>query len=564
MQWHPSTRPPRATARDHAFAALRPDRGGGARLLAAALAAAAHLAAHVDEVDALNVFPVPDGDTGTNMLATVRAAIDAAHRIPDDERTLGRMAQALSHGSLMGARGNSGVILSQILRGMAEAVAGAESIDGQGLAAAFASGSHAARAAIGTPVEGTMLTVMRDTAEAAAGAAGEDPGLLSVLEASVVAARESVARTPDLLPILRQAGVVDAGGHGLALLLSGALASLTGVIEEADDVPLGHPALDAIPSHADDGFGFESVFLVEAEDRPLVLADVRRHLETLGDSVVVAGDERMMKIHVHSERPDDVLAYGQGLGSVRDLSVVDLSAGARSMRDRQAHPGAAEGTTTMRMAIVAVARGEGFIRLFEATGAMVVVAGEAIRASVGELLMAIDACEASDVVVLPNDANVLLAAQHAAEARPGIDVVIVPTRNMAEGIAATLAADPTSPMTINAERMLRASRTVRTLAVTEASRDAVIGDHPVRRGDTLVLDPDDGIVASGRDPLKTIVPAVVALWAAPELITVYCGETADDAASAGLVQQLRDALPDTEVELVDGGQAHHRYLIAAE
>jgi DAK2 domain fusion protein YloV len=273
----------------------------GHDLLAALRHARGLLHSRVDEVNALNVFPVPDGDTGSNMLATVTAAIDEAEGVPENERTVARVASALSLGALMGARGNSGVILSQLFRGLGEAVDGTVSIGGAELAEALRQGCKAAFAAVAKPVEGTILTVARDVAEAAGRAADRNGGLEAVLDAATTAAAASVARTPELLAILRQAGVVDAGGKGLELLLTGALASLRGEeLPESSSVPqdIALPALDALE---EEGFGYETVYVVTPDEGGrLDVPAIRRKLEQIGESVLVAGDHRAAKIHIHN------------------------------------------------------------------------------------------------------------------------------------------------------------------------------------------------------------------------------------------------------------------------
>ena len=309
----------------------------GTRLVAAFRGAVANLEAHVDEVNELNVFPVPDGDTGSNMLATVRVALDEAEAVAD--QPAGRVAAAISLGALMGARGNSGVIVSQICRGIAEGLEGKRRFNGLDFAHALTRGAELAYAAVGKPVEGTILTVVREAAAGARAAAEHDDDLEAVLGATVDAAERSVARTPALLPILREAGVVDSGGQGLYRLFQGALLEVLGT-SPAGAVAAGGRAgakPSALVAHADDGFGFETMLLVQPHPgASLDVDEIRRRLEAIGESVVVVGDAQAVKVHVHSERPDEVLALALALGNLSRISVENLDQQAREVRERRA------------------------------------------------------------------------------------------------------------------------------------------------------------------------------------------------------------------------------------
>src|SRR5215210_5806263 len=308
----------------------------GAGLLRAFRAAVANLEAHVDEINGLNVYPVPDGDTGSNMFATVRAALEEAEAVAGQPAD--RVAAAISFGALMGARGNSGVITSQIFRGMAEALAGKARFNGLDLAHALSQGARTAYGAVAKPVEGTILTVIRESAEAAVRAAEQTNDIETVLAATVEAAESSVARTPSLLPILREAGVVDSGGQGLYRLFQGALLHLAGrAPARRGQERQAAASASTLVAHADDGFGYETMFLLQAHaGRPLDPDAIRDHLETIGESVLVAGDARALKVHVHNERPDEVIGYGLGLGSLSRISVENLDNQARDVREARA------------------------------------------------------------------------------------------------------------------------------------------------------------------------------------------------------------------------------------
>ena len=309
----------------------------GAGLLDAFRAAVANLEMHVDEINSLNVYPVPDGDTGSNMFATVRAALDEAESVAGQPAD--RIAAAISFGALMGARGNSGVITSQIFRGMAEALGGKRRFNGLDLAHALSEGTRTAYGAVAKPVEGTILTVIRESAEGAVMAAEHDDDLVTVLTATVDAAEKSVARTPTLLAILREAGVVDSGGQGVYRLFQGALLHLIGQAPAAAAKAPARvgPAPSTLVAHADEGFGYETMYLLQAAPgRPLDVDRIRGYLELIGESVLVAGDAHALKIHVHNERPDDVIGFGLTQGSLSKISVENLDNQARDVREIRA------------------------------------------------------------------------------------------------------------------------------------------------------------------------------------------------------------------------------------
>ena len=506
----------------------------GEGLLGAFRAAVANMEAHVDEINALNVYPVPDGDTGTNMYATVKAALDEAEAATD--RSTERIAAAISFGALMGARGNSGVITSQIFRGMAEGLGGKSRFNGLDLAHAMSVGAKTAYGAVAKPVEGTILTVIRESADAAVKAAERDNDIETVLAATVAAAEKSVARTPSLLAILREAGVVDSGGQGIYRLFQGALLHLVGASPAGAARGRSHAVAGIKPStlvaHADEGFGYETMFLLQPNGSGSLDVDaIRDHLESIGESVLVAGDARALKVHVHNERPDLVIGFGLSVGALSRISVENLDNQARDVRETRAATftsvAATAATAGLRplepaphrqpprrvapaLGVVAVVAGDGLAAIFRDFGvAAVVQGGQSANPSTGELLEAIGDVDAREIIVLPNNPNVVLAARQVASMtdRP---VTVVPTRNAAEGFAALLALDPGLDAEANAGPMLEAARAIQTLVVTEAVRDATIGGRKVKRGQTIALDPDDGLVAAGNDREKTVLDGTAA------------------------------------------------------
>jgi DAK2 domain fusion protein YloV len=545
----------------------------GPDLLGALNQATAMLAAHVDEVNALNVFPVPDGDTGSNMLATIQSARDEAETIPVQDRSVSRVTAAIALGALMGARGNSGVILSQLFRGMSEALGDRELIDGAALADAFERGCTLAFAAVAHPVEGTILTVARATAEKAKEIAREHPGLEAVLTASVAAAEEAVLLTPDLLPILREAGVVDAGGKGLQLLLRGAL----GYLRDEHRPVVRHDAfqLPSFESIADEGFGYETVYVVMPRDGAVLdPVAIRQRLDELGESVLVAGDGSAVKIHVHNERPDEVIAYGLSLGNLSRINVENLDRQAQERRHRAeataatptngASPDKPISAPIDGLAVIAVAQGHGLARLFSAMGVTVVEGGQTANPSAGELAAAIRAAGTDEVIVLPNNPNVRMAAKQAGELLPDVRVSVVPTRNAAEGVVALLALDQSGDSASNVSRMSKAARSVQTLQVTTAVRDARIRRRKVRRGQHIVLDPDDGLLSADVDLAAALRAGLAKLQPGFELLTFYFGQGVERADAERLADELRPHLEGIEIELVEGGQPHYSFLVAAE
>jgi DAK2 domain fusion protein YloV len=558
----------------------------------------------MDEINDLNVFPVPDGDTGSNMVATVRVALAEAEAAAGG--TAAHIATAIKRGALHGARGNSGVITSQIFGGMAEALGGKKRFNGLDLAFALRKGVERSYQAVKEPVEGTILTVVREAAEAAVAAAERDPDLETVLAATVDAAEKSVARTPSLLPILREAGVVDSGGQGLFRLFQGALMHLAGQAPAADARPGTAPRLALVVAGADEGHGYETVFFVRpAGRRRLDLDALRDQLGEIGESVIVAGDGTEAKVHIHNERPDQVIAYGLSIGTLTDISVVNLDHQTADVRDRRvgelvrpagdAHPseeGSAPGLpapgrlrgsslpplsstppsiwidprarngATMPMAIVAVASGDGLEKEFRDRGVSAIVrGGQTANPSTGELLAAIDRLNATEVVILPNNKNVMLAARQVVElaTKP---IHVVPTRNAVEGLEAVLAVNPALAVADNVARMTEQSRSVQTLQVTTATRDAKVSGRRVKRGQTIVLDPDEGLVAVHRERTAAILAALATLRPGFELVNLLYGEGADLPEAEAVAARVLDAFPGIEVDVARGGQPLYPFLIA--
>jgi DAK2 domain fusion protein YloV len=520
--------------------------------------ALASLEASRGRIDDLNVYPVPDGDTGTNLTQTVRAVSDAVSVAePADRPTL---AHAVARAALMGAKGNSGVILSQMVRGVADVLGEATNgIDPQLTARALRGASDTAYRAVGRPVEGTMLTVVRELAEEAERrAAGSEP-LGDFLVELVRYGEEAVARTPEQLDTLREAGVVDAGGAGLVELLRGLAGAVTGEAlpaAPAAEAPSGVDAIHLEPSR----YRYCTVFVVEGDT--LDRDELEAQLEPLGDSLVVVGDETAIKVHVHTDDPGAALSLGTAAGRIEGLEIANMHE-QQEQRERRLSLVPSE---RAKSGVVAVVAGEGNRALFESLAGgvgtiRIVAGGQTANPSTAEIVAALDGLEVEGAIVLPNNANVWLAAEHAAkEAR--LPVEIVPTESIPAGLAALVAYDGARSAAENAEEMAAAAAAVATGEVTRASRDVELDGVAVKNGDWLGL-ADGEPVAGGDDFAEVAFEVVGRLLAEPRtLLTLLTG--ADPPPLDGLVERLTSAHPELEVEVHEGGQPHYPLLLGAE
>ena len=557
----------------------------GVELMAALRSGLNRLESRVEEVNALNVFPVPDGDTGTNMLATLKAAIaEGDASLATGVTAIDEVSAAVARGALLGARGNSGVLLSQILRGLPQAVRGRQRARATEIAQSLSIGVLHAYSAVATPTEGTILTVAREVAAAAMKESEGASELRPFLESIAATARVSVEKTPTLLAVLREAGVVDSGGAGLQLILEGiadvpSVAPSRGAVEaERRSTSSAIPATPVAPVKAVDAapteFGYETVFILSSPAKPLDLAAIRAHLETIGESVLVAGDESTCKVHVHNLRPDEVLAYGISLGDVRAVTIENLDqqsaeratghAAFNQLADGPlaASPRPAAASLGRGTSIVAVAAGAGLGDILRSAGASQIVhGGQTENPSAAEIASAIAHAGTEFVVVLPNNSNIVLAARQAADLSAA-SVVVVPTRNAAEGIAALLSWDPSLTLEELVPRMEAARAAARTFRVVEAVRDAVVRGVPVKAGEIMALDPVDGIIATGRTDVDAIVAALAGQSA--ELITLYVGADVTDDQAAEFVSAARGAISGADVDLQRGGQPIERVLVSLE
>jgi len=509
-----------------------------------------------DEVDALNVFPVPDGDTGTNMLLTLQSAVEDIRELDDPD--LAAMAKRAAHGALMGARGNSGVILSQIFRGFCVGIGSQSAVDGRGLAQAFGHGAEVAYRAVMKPTEGTMLTVAREAAKAAQAAAGRTGDLTEVVRAAAEAAGAAVERTPEQLPILKQAGVIDAGGFGLQLILEGFLKRLQGERLETFQRPSTQHARPKLVEAPTAGWGYCTEFIINGDG--LSVDDVRSELQGHGESALVVGDDSAIKVHIHTHEPATVIGYASSVGTLSRLKVDDMS----SQHHRLQGENIRRPASTKHLALVAVASGDGFRRILESLGVdSVVGGGQTMNPSTQDILAAVESVPANDVLLLPNNGNVIMTAQQVVELSHK-RVRVVPSRSLPQGIAALFAFDFSADLEANANTMSHALNQVQTIEVTRAVRASEVNGLKLAENDVIGL-LNDRIVDKGdlpesvvRSVLKRVDPKKVGT------ITIYAGAEAREADRESLCTAVAREYPTASVELQVGEQALYPYVVAVE
>jgi DAK2 domain fusion protein YloV len=526
------------------------------------------LRSHQEELNRLNVYPVPDGDTGTNMALTLESVCaELGTAVSMDE-----VCHAISRGSLMGARGNSGVILSQILRGFAEEFRDRDDIDAAAVSAALRRAADAAYEAVMRPVEGTILTVARETAEAvealSAGEGGNPNGsssLVALLETGLDAADASVARTPELLPVLRDAGVVDAGGKGFTLLLA-ALLEIAGGKAVPEPEVVTTPAVVSAHLAGDDiaGLRYEVMYLLEADDS--TINGFRQAWSAVGDSIVVVGGEGLWNCHIHTNDIGAAVEAGIEAGRPRNVRVTDLLEQVEEehwVRTAIAPDGGDE-LADVATAVVAVGVGDGVQRLLNSLGVQRVVAGgQSMNPSTAQILEAVEACNSDHVVVLPNNKNIVPVARQV-DALTDKSVAVVPTTSVPEALAALVEYDPTAPLDANESTMGAALERVRTGEVTRAVRGANSDVGAVNEGDWIALT-RDGIVAATQSPADAVCSLLGRLVDDDsEIVTVLVGADAPQAETQRVREHIEFHFPHVEVEFHDGGQPLYPYLVGVE
>lgn len=529
----------------------------GAELRAMIETATRWLERNAEAVNAINVFPVPDGDTGTNMALTMRATIDAT---PDHaEVNIAEVTRSMSRGALMGARGNSGVILSQFVRGLAGNLDVCERVGGVELARALRSGAANAYAALTNPVEGTILTVMRAGGEGADAAINSGTtDVTEVMAAAVAATREAVEHTPDLLPVLREAGVVDSGGLGFHVLLDGALRALRGEPLPDAVAEAGQIAADWLSSAGEgeghgDGYGYCTEFVVSGDEVPLEV--LRSRLQSIGDSVLVVGDPALVRIHIHIDDPGRALSIGAEAGRLSNVKVDDMEAQADRLASRLPPTGP--------LSIVAVGAGRGLVAMLRDVGAeRVITGGQTMNPSAEEILRAVQATHGERVIVLPNNKNIIWTAEQAATMADK-PVSVLPTRSIPQGIAAILAVNPDAELETNLAAMREAAAAVRTIEVTRAARGVRIGGVAVDQDQPIALI-DDELRIAAATPEDAAIQAVQALEGGGGLITLYWGRDTEPERAQSLAARLREQVSGAEVEAHDGGQPFYDYVLSVE
>ncbi|MBI4332893.1 MAG: DAK2 domain-containing protein [Chloroflexi bacterium] len=511
-------------------------------------------------IDALNVFPVPDGDTGTNMLFTMKAAVEEASRVKEDNVSL--VARALAHGALIGARGNSGVILSQMFKGLALGLDGRPVAYPLEISQALEEAARAAYRGLSKPVEGTMLTVMKDVAAAVREVATNSKDLTSLAVIAVREARDSVARTPELLSVLKEGGVVDAGGQGLYIILEGVLHYLKG---EADSIILMSPGIApaSLPPSlkAAEGrqklYGYCTEFIIKGEK--LNPDRVRRKIEARGESVLVVGDDAAVKVHIHTTDPGSVLKIGTAAGSLHDLKIQNMDDQHEDfvqMRRGLARP--------VRIATVEVVSGTGLEAVIRSLGATAIVpGGQTMNPSTQELLGAIEFVPSDKVIVMPNNKNVILTAQQAASLSKK-EVKILPTTSIPQGIAALVAFNQEAELDRNIAEMDKAFRQIRSIEISSAVRGARIGRIRIGKGQFIGF-VDGDLKAAGEDRSEVIEKTLAAAGVEKaELLTVYFGAGITAEGAEVTAASLRERHPNLETEVVSGGQPHYSYIMSLE
>ena len=533
-----------------------------------------NLSQNANYVDSLNVFPVPDGDTGTNMnLSMTSGAKETESNVA---KHIGKTAQSLSKGLLMGARGNSGVILSQLFRGFGKAIEKDSEIDAIQFANAFQAGVDTAYKAVMKPVEGTILTVAREAAAKAVEVAQVEDSIIAVMEAVVSEGKKSLDRTPDLLPVLKEVGVVDSGGQGLQFVYEGFLASLKGeALPAKNDASLDdlinaehHRAQDFM-STEDIEFGYctEIMVRLEKEKEPFDEAKFREELNVMGDSLLVVSDDEIAKVHIHSETPGAVLAAGQKYGSLIKIKVDNMreqhsaivndkeeTAVATAPKKQEKHP----------YAVVTIAMGEGIAELLRSIGASYVIeGGQTMNPSTEDIVKAVKDVNAERVLILPNNKNIVMAAEQAVELLD-IEAAVVPTKTIPQGMAAILAFNPESSVAANKDGMTNAFAHVKTGQVTFAVRDTTIDGVEIHKDDYMAL-AEGKIILSTPKMLDAAVKVVTELVDEDsEIVTIIFGEDATEAQANELASFIEENYPDAEVEIVEGKQSLYPFILSVE
>ncbi|AUJ26724.1 DAK2 domain-containing protein [Virgibacillus dokdonensis] len=544
----------------------------GKRLAQMILSGAHHLSNNAKRIDALNVFPVPDGDTGTNMNLTITSGANEVKNIQSTQ--VYEVAQAFSKGLLMGARGNSGVILSQIFRGFAKGLGKEEVVTTKGLAKAFESAVSTAYNAVMKPVEGTILTVAKDSGNKAVAIAEDETDIITLMEEVVAEAKASLKRTPDLLPVLKEVGVVDSGGQGLVTIYEGFLASLKG-----EELPEGtsninmdemvnaehHKITQDFMNTEDIKFGYCTEFMVKFEEEkvskhPFDEEAFRQELSNHGDSLLVVSDEELIKVHIHSEYPGECLTLGQRYGSLINMKIENMREQHTALVGKKEN----KSKEPVEYAIVTVAMGEGLKELLESLGASVVIqGGQTMNPSTQDITNAIKQANAKKVLLLPNNKNIFMAADQAAELATE-DVRVVPTKTIPQGISAMLAFHPDQDLDTNQKAMDEARKNVKTGQITYAVRDTQMDGITIKKDHFMGI-ADGKIVSTNADKMATVKLLLEKIITEDdEILTVLQGEDGTDEETQALMAYIEEKYEDIEVEVHNGKQPIYAFIFSVE
>ncbi|MFJ7728988.1 DAK2 domain-containing protein [Neobacillus sp. NPDC097160] len=553
----------------------------GKRFAEMVIQGANHLAANAKMVDALNVFPVPDGDTGTNMnLSMTSGAKEVKNNVQEH---IGKVGIALSKGLLMGARGNSGVILSQLFRGFSKAVETKAKISGKDFAGALEAGVETAYKAVMKPVEGTILTVAKDSAKRGVQAAEKSDDIIVILEEVLKEAKASLKRTPDLLPVLKEVGVVDSGGQGLVFVYEGFLAELKGekLPESSDLLPSmsemvsaeHHKSVQGHINTEDIEFGYCTEFMVRFEQEktakhPFNEGDFRNDLSKLGDSLLVIADEDVVKVHIHSEQPGEVLSYGQRYGNLINMKIENM---------RQQHSNIVGETHNaiitdrpepakelQEYGIVTVSMGSGIADLFKSIGAHAVIeGGQTMNPSTEDIVKAVKEVHAKNVFILPNNKNIIMAAEQAKDVSDE-DIFVIPSKTVPQGLSALLAFNPSADADANEASMKEALQHVKSGQITFAVRDTLIDGLEIEKDDFMGIS-EGKIVVKNQDKGKAAEALLSKMLDEDsEILTIIFGEDVTEEEVSGLAHFVEETYPDVEIEIHNGGQPLYSFIFSIE
>lgn len=545
-------------------------------------AGARNLNKNVEVVNALNVFPVPDGDTGTNMNLTLTSGVREMEK--QSTKTIGSYADALSKGLLMGARGNSGVILSQLFRGFAKSVSDKTMINGRQLAEALSRGVQTAYKAVIKPVEGTILTVARQSAEAGVKSSWNNDEVTRIMETVIDEAKKSLDRTPEMLAVLKQAGVVDAGGQGLVYIFQGMLSAIKGEVVEDTQLPelkditaIAHEQGAHSRVSAEIEFGYCTEFMIrlnaKKENKKLFNEDTfKEEVAQFGDSLLVVADDELVKIHIHAEYPGEVMSYAQNYGDLVSIKIDNMRAQNESLHEESAVEDSAREVTDVEdspqelkeYGIVAVASGSGIGAIFKSIGVDVVIeGGQSMNPSIEDMANAISRVHAKHIFILPNNKNIILTAEQVQEV-VDIPVTVLPTRTIPQGLAALLSFDANLTSEENKEKMTQSYANVQSGEVTFAVRDSKMDDLTIKEGDVLGIR-EGKIETVGQDLLDTSFELLESMITEEsEIVTIIYGEDAEEEKANVLSDRIKEKHPEMEVEIHNGGQPIYLFLFSVE